>query len=130
MNKYTFYTTKNNISIEFKQEPLKNAIKLIMELENSHLFYKFHIETPDGPGVCYFNNSLALALIADEITSDEYIQACICENLYRNKQDLAIISAGTIDAGSLFFKKGDYLYLVDDDQPLKLEFESDLFYKV
>lgn len=115
-------------SLELNDKTFREAITKVM---NEHLQKEpLKVVFPTTKKVLYFDMNVFYAYLKEEIDQMELIEKTQCEGLFRNNTEMITNSNDNIDAGALWKKQGHYVYMVNDDEPVRCNYDEKLFFEI
>lgn len=75
----------------------------------------------------YYDEEQVRLFLNDSIEQVEFIENTECDGLYRNTTKLKGDDPEEIEEGSLWTKKGSYVFLVDKDRNMYCEYKAEYF---
>ena len=133
MSKIHLITVKfqGNISAKFQNNTLLEVTKKLIHTKAFKNLHPMLLLFDTGKQL-YFNKNEFNAFLNNEIDTKELIENCETEGLWRNTTTINFKNKLDVDPGELWTKKGEQLFLVNDDWNIittfnKQKFKLDIF---
>lgn len=104
-----------------------DIIRMALKKENFNGSVPLKVIYPESKIILYFNEELFNAYIEGSISKMELVEATQCDELYRNNIKITTLKDYSIDAFSLWMRKGTNMILVDDDNYQEYSFVPHYF---
>ncbi len=111
----------------------KNFRDAVTKVMKEHLTFKnmpVKVLFPTTKKILYFDQNVFYAYLKQDIDQSELIEKTQCEGIFRNVSHFRTNDKEEIEAHSLWKKEGDFLYLVDDDLPVRSSYVEALFVEI
>jgi len=114
------------ISLSISNRSFREAMKMVWLTDLFKEYEPLKLIFSSTGKVLYMDKSSFMAYLSNEISQEDLIKQTQCDNLYRNKIDLTMDNQ-TIDAGSLWKSNQNKLHLVDSDDWLTTDLNTEIF---
>ncbi|WP_372744267.1 hypothetical protein [Lutibacter sp.] len=128
MSKFPTITVKflGNKTVIFKNVSIEDITYKLLKTDSFFNLQPMQIQFNTGKKL-YFNKNNFRQFLSKAITLQELIETTETEGLYRNNETVVFKNKLDVDPGALWSKKGNQLFLIDDDWNINVKFNQQQF---
>jgi hypothetical protein len=107
-----------------------DAVKYISEMPGLREHSPIKVVINDQNQTLYYNETTFASYVAGSISFEELVEKTQCDAVLRNIREFELANKQTIPCASLWYKRGDDIILVDDDQYICIKLPDSNFISI